>query len=101
MVGVKGFQVNPMIWYLSLDEMRQSRKIMLVVMLPERSIAFAGNRENALNRKSDVMILCPSNIMWILVFILLAFIAYTYYNNKCERCEGLCTNGVCQIRSQM
>jgi len=39
--------------------------------------------------------------MWIFVFILLAFIAYTYYNNKCERCEGLCTNGICQIRSQM
>lgn len=55
MVGVAGFQVNPMIWYLSLDETRQFRKIMLDVMLPERLIAFAGNRENALNRRSDFM----------------------------------------------
>ena len=29
--------------------------------------------------------------MWIVVFILLACIAYMYFNAKCERCEGLST----------
>lgn len=34
--------------------------------------------------------------MWIIVLILLAYIGYRYYDSKCEKCEGLCSNGICK-----